>query len=356
MSADNQVQTNIMAMTQSSNAGGNLTLSGIVFITDTNFKLLKPEWLQDEGLMLKLKGYFFEIIESGKTLEAMDCFDHLQRLLTQNSRIAKMRPDILMEYLRMLAVLKSTFLINLPEQDIETFFKENVLFCLEVQDLDFSEQIYHLLNLYRKDSKEFEEQRKQIQNALENNEEFLGEGEIVLQDEKQEHNMTVANWLEDYKQFSAVFSISSRSNLSKQPGRLLGGSLERVTYLQKNQNVKNLQRDEKTILFRLLELYDWIRTVKINSEFIPIFSSYYQIGNKMVAEYTSEAGEINQPLDATYEQVSQKPKFFPKARKAFLPGKFQKAHLPHPTPLLPPILRAKLLETESRWPGQREEI
>lgn len=289
MTLNNQMQPNSGSILVTAD----LALQDIVFITDTNFKLLQPEWLENEELMLKLKGYVFEIVQSGNTLDSMDCFEHLQKLLTQNPRLAQNRPDILMEYLRMLAILKSTFLMNLPEGDIEAFFRENLLFCLDVQDFDLGEQVYLLLGLYRKDTKEFVEFKMQIQRAVESNREFLGENQILLLGENRTVYPTVANWLLDYKQFSVSFSMASRAEVLSRRGGTLGGSLERVSYLQKNPNARNLTKDEKVILFKLLEFYDWIRSAKPTPQYIPFFSSYVQIEN---FELPGKVLETNEPL------------------------------------------------------------
>lgn len=307
-------------------AGRSLDLAEIVFITDTNFKLLKPEWLSDDDLMLKLKAYIFEIIETNEDLLAIDCFDHLHNLLAQNSRLAKERPDIFLEYLRMLALLKATFLMNLPEQDVMTFFRENLLFCLDVQDFDLGEKIFRLLFLYHKDPKVFEDERKQIQQAIEDNGEFLGENGITLLNKNEEQYATVENWLEDYNEFSVGFTVKNGRGAQTRASGGLGGSLERVSYMQKSLNVRGLNKDEKVILFKLLELYDWLKSLKPTTLFYePFFSSYIETQNQALklfnedgenTSFVSNQSALGKPVEISSDLSKSVPPAVPESKSA----------------------------------------
>ncbi len=297
MALDNQQQINTnLAPTFESKppvVAGNIALEDIVFLTWTNFRLIRPEWLKSEEFLLKLKVFIFDIANDGSLSEAMECFDLLSKTLKQASRLVFDRPDIFREYLRLLAILKATFLPDLPEPDIETFFRESLIYCFEVVDFDLAEKIFRLIDLHRRFPKEFEEQKRQIQTAIEANKEFLGMDGIFLEDKTGEQYPIIANWLSDYNQFciSYIPPAGSSSVIRRTSGGF-GGSLQRVAYMQKNANARKLSRDEKIILFKLLELYDWLRTLKPNSFYEPIFLDYTQLVQSKFLEDQSAGTEL----------------------------------------------------------------
>ena len=229
--------------------------------------------------LYSLKLFVLDLTEEADPASASHCFNFLFNLIKQIPRLASERPDMFREYLRMLAGLKASFFLTMPLGDILDFLRENLLYSLEVIDFDIVTKIYKLLILSAKYPEVFETERKQYIKAIEQNKEMIGNDYIKTETKALATQIpTVENWLLDYNQFSVAYQPGLKGGMRPRGSGSLGGSLERVAYMQKSPNVKNLSKDEKFILFRLLELYDWLKIVKPTDQFVPIFSSYYQIG------------------------------------------------------------------------------
>lgn len=303
-----------------------LDINDIQNITDVNIKLLKPEWLLNEDVLFKIKQYVMDIIDADEMPEIMDSMATIHSLVSKAQGMLRQRPDIFAEYLRMLAVLKASLLMTFNNTAIRIFFQENLVICLEVLDFDLGRRIFSLLNLYRKDPKEFEEQRREIQNALENNHEVLGKNYILLSDDNSQ-NSYMSNWIMDYNQFAASSVPSSNVGIG---GFVAGsgsrrGSFQRILYMEKSRNVRQLSKEEKVVLLRFLDFYDWIKNIKPGEKYSPYENE--EISSYMIAQ-NGRLDEVQEPKAKEEEAKKVEQKFEAKPVLPIIPKPVEKPVVP----------------------------
>ncbi len=255
---DLQPNKNIKPSTSGSSVNANVDtaqvtkLDDIVSITWENLHYIKPEWLKDEHILYELKLFVLDVSDSNDAADAGRCFTILHDLLRKAPNLAREHPDIFREYLRLLAVLKASLLVTMPDDDIHTFLRENLLLTLEVQDLEVRDKINDLLTLYLGFPDGQANFAKELLRVIEKNDEYLGTVWLKLKGREHPERPVVANWLIDYNQFSVSLSKPGLGITKR-------GGTERATYATQSENVRQLTADEKAILLRLLELYDWLR-------------------------------------------------------------------------------------------------
>lgn len=225
----------------------------IVSITWENFQQLKPDWLASDDLAYELKLFVMDVCDSKDIADMGFVLIRLSDLVRSATKLAENRPDLLREYLRLAAVLKASMLCGLIDSEAELFFKENLLLALEVSDFDLIDPIKELFSLAKGFPDRIEDQRQRFIHQIDENLEFLGTETMEMGGFEGERSPSVRNWIKDYIQFSSIYSLPSSTGLSKR------GALERAAYMIQSKNVKKLSNDERSILLRLLELYDWLR-------------------------------------------------------------------------------------------------
>src|SRR3989344_5134376 len=217
-----------------------------------NLRIIQPEWLRDQHVLHILKLFVLDVSDSGDPADAGQLFFTLYELLGRLPRFVEQEPEIYREYLRMLAVLKASFLITMPDTDIFKFLQENLLFALEVPDFPIEDKINELLVLH----KDFEDgaagYAKKLTAAMDGNIEPLGMSRITILGQSGEQIPSVGNWLKVYN----FFSRPKPGLAAKEIGR---SAVDRVGFLTQNSNARKLSADERAILIRLFELYDWLR-------------------------------------------------------------------------------------------------
>jgi hypothetical protein len=224
----------------------------IVSVTWDNLKLIKPEWLSNEDLLYELKLFVLDTSESNDVTDIGNLLKQLHGLLVQAPKLAEENPITFREYLRMLVVLKGSMLVSLTDVELQEFIKGNVMLALEVSDFDLSERIAEVFLLARGFPVRIQDLREKLLHALEENLEVLGTSPLDVPGVGENSSPTVRNWIKNYNQFASASSVIP-STPSKR------GALERAAYVAKNDNVRTLTEDQKGILVRLLELYDWLR-------------------------------------------------------------------------------------------------
>ena len=223
-------------------------------MTWENLDYVRPEWLDQDHIVGKLKLFVLDVCDSDDYLSASDAFYRIHQLVQSAPDLPTKASYIYREYLQMLAVLKATFLPLLSESDIAAFMKTDLVFALEVQDIDVLAKINNLLLIHKGFSEGESAVSSQLLQALEQNAEFLGIEPIEVKGTDATQNPVVANWLTDYKQF--VGTPPQRS----MPQRI--GAAERIAYISQSPNAHLLNEDQKIILRRLLEIFDWLRSAK----------------------------------------------------------------------------------------------
>lgn len=226
--------------------------SKIVSITWANFKQLKPEWLGDEDLVYELKLFVADVCESSDLADIGQVLTSLYNLLRQIPSFVDERPDLFREYLRMLTVLKGSMLSNMSDSDMAAFLKEDLLFALEVPDFELEDKLNDVFALARGFPVRIDVLRKLFFHALEENLEYLGTSGLQINNEDIERPPTIRNWILDYNQFAASLASPTVQQIKR-------GGVERAAYITQSENVRNLTDDERQILLRLLEIYDWLK-------------------------------------------------------------------------------------------------
>lgn len=87
------------------------------------------------------------------------------------------------------------------------------------------------------------QQRRDLSFALENNIEQLGK-EFITLDNKEKVKPTIQNWLKSYN--------SSQSLVNER------GKFNQINYLNQDSNAKLLSQEDKDVLSKVLEIYDWL--------------------------------------------------------------------------------------------------
>src|SRR3989344_2477069 len=246
----------------------NLTPQNIASITWKNFELLKPEWLGDERIMAQVKLFVMDTADSSDSADASRALQILHKHLEKIPDLVNQRPDIFEEYMRLLSVLKACFLVMMSPNDVSTFMKENLLSTMEVLDFDITQKINDLFLVYYKFPDGQQEIAKTLVKAMETSEEYLGTVSLKLKGREHDEDPIVSNWIIDYNQYSV--SLAGTTG-----GQVKRGGVERASYVTHSPNVRGLREDEKTILRRVLELYDWLKSFLPAAQ-IPRTAPYYR--------------------------------------------------------------------------------
>src|SRR3989344_7127250 len=121
----------------------------IFAVTWENLDYVRPEWLDQDHIVGKLKLFVLDVCDSDDYLSASDAFYRIHQLVQSAPDLPTKASYIYREYLQMLAVLKATFLPLLSESDIAAFMKTDLVFALEVQDIDVLAKINNLLLIHK---------------------------------------------------------------------------------------------------------------------------------------------------------------------------------------------------------------
>lgn len=237
-----------------------LPASQIADITWFNIRWFQPEDLNDEKTYEKFVRFVRWIDDATNGAEAGEVFDILWGLLNNNSDLAQNNPDLAQKYFELLTVLRANFLSMVGDEEVERFLKELALQAITISlfSIPYFSLREKLWQFIRFDTWYFDvEVKKNMRNALvqamDSNEELLGEDGIVVKGKNFKSIQTVANWLRDYN-LNFPFYNKPRS------------TVDRYGYLNTNMNVKQLDDHQKTILSELLEFYDWLRFADIEHE------------------------------------------------------------------------------------------
>ncbi len=315
----------------------NISISDIINITWFNIHYIKPSDLENEEVFKKFVKFVKDIDAYTEGYRAKECFDILWKLLDANSEIAKENPDLLRRYFELLVILRSNFINFLDDREIEVFFQNFVLLALTVStfsipDFNFREKIrlFFKWDLWYFDEEAREQMRGFATKALESNEEYLGSEPLVIKEGGQRVEQTVRYWLEDYNRYT----VSKRG---------VRGPIERFEYTQKSGNVKTLDADQRMLLLKLLEFYDWLKYSGFDDSFET--EPTVQVAPALTPEELPEDLKLTgltrvRPGTALPESEFPKPKIEPlPATPSAMQGrpKFATQNLSGPAPMPKPI-------------------
>jgi hypothetical protein len=140
--------------------------------------------------------------------------------------------------------------------------------------------------------------------AMEKNQEFLGQTNIDLSVSGEEKKVTPAikNWVTDYNSFAHADPISNKRS-----------SFQQTNFLLHSSNIQKLNGGNKEILLKIIQFYDWLRYQKISTEdqgeSKPTNNTPYLTSNKF--DLPSETFQGRQPQKPWPPKIPTPPKISP---------------------------------------------
>ena len=213
-----------------------------VMITDENFGLLKVGDLYSEHVFEMLLNYIFQdICDSRDVFRAKQRFIGLTELLQADPAFVETSPELFQKYLNLIIVLKLTALPLLDTQEVRKFFLETLLTSMQTAEVSVKEMTGSYL-LWEGSAKN---NISAVVDSVAENKELIGNTSLKIIGEDHDFSPIVKNWILDYNKSTA--EVSKR------------GAMERITYFNQNVNVKQLAKEDKDLLLKVLEFYDWLR-------------------------------------------------------------------------------------------------
>jgi hypothetical protein len=153
---------------------------------------------------------------------------------------------------------------ELPQEEVISILKSNLLFFLGKVDM-----VFQLKRRYVLDDGDFVENwGVPFLQALKNNEEVLGSGNIMV--DNRGMPPFVKNWIQDFISFLPT-PIAQRS------------ALEEAQYFSKSPNLKVLTSEDKRVLQELLQLHDWLLHPSGTFEELDILEPKPRVSSEAVA-------------------------------------------------------------------------
>ncbi|MDO8505885.1 MAG: hypothetical protein Q7S48_04900 [bacterium] len=155
--------------------------------------------------------------------------------------------DIFDRYQKMVSLLLAASLAIRQDSEVQEFLSKRLLPMLKINDgvVDVRENLYYRLRLTGLLFLLPSEEQKNLARYIQQNTERIGQQNLSVLNAIETNQSTVGNWLKDYEQFFPAFTVR--------------GSLERTRYLSEALNPRKLSNAERSLLLRVLEVYDFIR-------------------------------------------------------------------------------------------------
>lgn len=199
---------------------------------------LSEESLRDENMFAAVAGILREIVRSDNSYDA----EHLLKKMRFLPSLERSDPGTFAKYLPFWLAAKFVSLHVRKEEEIAGLIQNHILEGLRT-GLDLKAKLISALTLDDVIVSDGEMPRKLLL-ALSRNEENLG-------------SRPVKNWIDDYNAYKMTkFGVGT--------GR--PGGLEKVSFMSNNENVRQLSQDERQMLSKLLEFYDWLRYGPMSAE------------------------------------------------------------------------------------------
>jgi len=212
---------------------------------------LSPDDLRDEQMFETVEKIAEEIIRTGQVYDANQLLKKLQLLpgLERTDSVLYAR------YQPIWIAAKFLTLHTKKDEEIARLIQNHILDGLR-SGIDIKEKLIAALMLKDVVASEGELPRK-LQNALVRSEEKLGKESIKIRGHEYAQAPTVKNWVIDY-------NLHAGAKMGPYTARR--GGLEKVSYVTQSENVRRLSREDRAVLSKLLELYDWLRYGPIGVE------------------------------------------------------------------------------------------
>ncbi len=208
----------------------------------------EPAQLADLAILQKFETLVQKIIEKDDGELALLGRRVLEDiLLPEYPQLKQEQPEIYERYERLIVLLKFINLVTRGIPQISELIEQHIIDALQAG--------IPVKNKFEEVLEDYDDMllggtiAQALANALSKSTQPLGQAPIALKGENRPVRPTVANFLTDY--FQATLPP---------PGRMQRvGAVERITYLNQSPNVRSLSKDNKDVLLRVLELYDWLR-------------------------------------------------------------------------------------------------
>ncbi len=214
-------------------------------LTVEDLGLLDAETLTSPACIAKLVELTQDSLFDLEPGQARDFYENLNALLSKYSETLKNNPQI---YNQLFIILNSVMwkaISALPAQVRREALTHNVILAL-TNNVNTRYYLQKYLDAFEFIIGPDMENRKALARFLETNDEFLGTSMILISN-KEKAQPLVKNWLTDYNSYSQFNNIKNTR-----------GHYEQVKYLSTSPNIQTLTKTEQTVLFKLIELYDWL--------------------------------------------------------------------------------------------------
>src|SRR3989338_1486207 len=202
---------------------------------------LKPENSIDQLAVLYLEDLADDDTYKSEPGVAKEFYDSLENFYRQNESLIKKYPDIHDRYRLILGRLLWKSLLCLPNQIRQTALSRNLVFYLK-NDITIKDSLTRFFSPYEFGSEPYNG-RNQFIDSLEKSNEQLGSHMINVKGSGQSAP-AIANWIKDYN----TYTLNPEHDAYRQ-----------IDYINNNENVKKLSRDEQEVLKKIISLYDWLK-------------------------------------------------------------------------------------------------
>lgn len=211
---------------------------------------LTMDQLRDSKIFNQLRELVLEVVFERNIGDSQEILNNLENQLKQAPGFSKESPDLFKQYQDLILRLKFCCLPNLDDKEIQKLIRENLLKAFDYK-IDVKDKLILLFILY-KDRKRGRDLLRKLLEALLSNPERLGDQDLERKGVGESVPPTIRNWLVDYEQF-----------FEKERPRK---SLEEIMYLNKGVNVRKLDDRQKTILFKIIQIYDFLKFPELQGE------------------------------------------------------------------------------------------
>lgn len=235
----------------------------IINITWENIHVFSPQDLDDPETLKKFARFAYGMYFYHEPVDMAELFGIIRNFLDKNPSLADTHPELFRRYYELLLVLRACSMGLTSENDMVKFLAEYSLACVAVEIFTYPTfRLEEILCRFLRWTIQLstDDEKRDIRNlfikAVEENNEILGIDYLTLKPQNQEVSPVMMNWLKDYNQTSLVQQGQKR------------GSVERINYMNRSINVKSLNADQKKLLLKYLDLYDWLRFGSLDEEYI----------------------------------------------------------------------------------------
>ena len=211
---------------------------------------ITPETLKKEETVGDFEYLTLDCLHSGEPGPALELLRILKEAAVRAPGLRIENSGLFDRYETVKAILMLAGLPMLPDVDVQEFCMKYLLRVLRASAVQYLE--YDLRNRF-----EFRisfaatvnfghrQERENLIRAFQQNEERLGEVSITAAGASGAHPPVLGNWFKDYDAFFPSFTLR--------------GVLHRTRYISESGGARRLNEEERQLLFKALEIYDFVR-------------------------------------------------------------------------------------------------